>query len=239
VKKRLVSRVSLAPPAAAMPAFRPVESSARARGSEDRDGGRSKERSGSRWAGGAMYASGRSPRRSRLASSVESRTSFLTRRVSQCNPSGCTRCTCVQLAWSKSAARRCSPEPPPGPVRPWPPPSRTRPGRSPPAPRRAPGSSAMRTITDRRRCKSIPTYCRYCCTWVSFRRCRVGWETPSVVAALGSGRREETRRSGLAVAIGFVLQTAAPARTTRAHHAEAALRFFMTSGRIAHRRRRR
>ena len=59
----------------------------------------------SRTSGGAIQASGRSLRRNRLASSVASFTSFLTRRVSQCKPSGWTRCTRAPSAWSRSAAQ--------------------------------------------------------------------------------------------------------------------------------------
>jgi hypothetical protein len=55
-----------------------------------------------------------------------------------------------------------------------------------------------------------------------------------VHSTLGSRRREETRRfDALAVAISFVLRTAAPARISRARHAKATLRFFMTSARRA------
>jgi len=54
--------------------------------------------------------------------------------------------------------------------------------------------SVMRTITDRRLCRSIPTYCRCCSTGVSFRRFRVVLETPSVPCTLGSRRREGLRR---------------------------------------------
>jgi hypothetical protein len=48
---------------------------------------------------------GRSPRRNRCASSVASRSSFLTRRASQCRPSGCTKCTWAPSAVSRSAAQ--------------------------------------------------------------------------------------------------------------------------------------
>jgi hypothetical protein len=54
----------------------------------------------------------------------------------------------------------------------------------------------MRTITDRRRFRSMPTYSRCCSTGVSFRRLRVGLQTPSVLGTLGSRRREELRRFG-------------------------------------------
>ncbi len=61
-------------------------------------------------------------------------------------------------------------------------------------PRTSP-ASFIRTITDRRRCRSIPTYCCSCSTRVSFRRLRVGVGTPSLPCTLGSRRREELWRS--------------------------------------------
>ena len=51
-------------------------------------------------------------------------------------------------------------------------------------------SSVIRTITDRRRCRSIPTYCRCCCIGVLLRREGLGWEAPSV-PTLGPLRRGE------------------------------------------------
>src|SRR5438094_103619 len=51
-------------------------------------------------------------------------------------------------------------------------------------------ASFMRTITDRRRCRSIPTYCGCCCTGVLLRLEGLGWEAPSV-PALGPLRRSE------------------------------------------------
>jgi hypothetical protein len=56
-----------------------------------------------------------------------------------------------------------------------------------------------------------------------------------VLDTLGSRRREETRRSGSAPAIGFALHTLDADRPTAARHAEAALRFFMTSAMCDHR----
>ena len=52
-------------------------------------------------------------------------------------------------------------------------------------------ASFIRTITDRRRCRSIPTYCCSRSTRVSFFRFRDGVETPSVPRTLGSRRGEE------------------------------------------------
>src|SRR5665647_889089 len=54
-------------------------------------------------------------------------------------------------------------------------------------------ASVRRTITLRRRCRSIPTYCFCCSTGVSFCRFRLGFATPSVLRTLGSGRREDSR----------------------------------------------
>ena len=53
--------------------------------------------------------------------------------------------------------------------------------------------SVRRTITLRRRCRSIPTYCCSCSTGVSFCRFRIGLETTSVLRTPGSGRREDSR----------------------------------------------
>ena len=53
--------------------------------------------------------------------------------------------------------------------------------------------SVILTITERRRCRSIPTYCLWCSTGVSL-RFRVALETPSVPCTFGSWRREELRR---------------------------------------------
>src|ERR1019366_2561940 len=53
--------------------------------------------------------------------------------------------------------------------------------------------SVILTITERRRCRSIPTYCLWCSTGVSF-RFRVGLETPSVPCTFGSWPWEELRR---------------------------------------------
>src|SRR5664280_2398879 len=50
-----------------------------------------------------------------------------------------------------------------------------------------------RTITLRRRCRSMPTYCCSCSTGVSFCRFRFGLVTPSVLRTPGSGRREDSR----------------------------------------------
>ena len=62
-----------------------------------------------------------------------------------------------------STSRRWPPSPPPGPGPPWPTPPPTPPGRCRSAPRRSTSPcSVSRTITDRRRCRSIPTYC--CCS---------------------------------------------------------------------------
>jgi hypothetical protein len=50
-------------------------------------------------------------------------------------------------------------------------------------------AASRRTITERRPCRSMPTYCRS--TGVPLRRGWVGWETPSV-ATLDPSRRSET-----------------------------------------------
>src|SRR5436190_18212314 len=52
-------------------------------------------------------------------------------------------------------------------------------------------SGVMRTITLRRRCRSMPTYSRCCCIGVLLRLEAVGWRTPSV-STLGPFRRGET-----------------------------------------------
>ena len=57
--------------------------------------------------GGAIHASGNLPIRSRSASSVASRTSFLTRRYSNAfTPDGCARCTLAPAPCNASTARR-------------------------------------------------------------------------------------------------------------------------------------
>src|SRR5271163_3735087 len=53
--------------------------------------------------------------------------------------------------------------------------------------------SVRRTMTLRRRCRSMPTYCCSCSTGVSFCRFRVGFATPSVLRTPGPGRREDSR----------------------------------------------
>ncbi len=55
-------------------------------------------------------------------------------------------------------------------------------------------SALRRTMTERLRCRSTPTYCFFGSTGFSFRRLRVGLETPSVLDTLGSRRREGVRR---------------------------------------------
>src|SRR5271165_6263852 len=50
-----------------------------------------------------------------------------------------------------------------------------------------------RTMTLRRRCRSMPTYCCSCSTGVSFCRLRVGFATPSVLRTPGPGRRGDSR----------------------------------------------
>ncbi len=147
--------------------------------------------------GGAIQASGRSFRESRLASSVASSTSFFTRLESQWRPSGWTRCTWAPSASNRSAAQYQPYVASSATSGSWPAlaiasaswsgslTTRTVSSTSP--------SSLILTITERRRCRSIPTYCRWCSTGVSF-RFRVGLETPSVPCTFGSRRREELRR---------------------------------------------
>ena len=82
----------------------------------------------------------------------------------------------------------------------------------------------MRTITDRRRCKSIPTYCCSCSTRVSF-RLRVGLETPSVPCTPDPRLRGRPWRSTTDTDITDPPQLGAPARTagTRSRKSGAAL----------------
>src|ERR1039458_8731890 len=99
--------------------------------------------------------------------------------------------------------------------------------------------SWLLTITLRRRCRSMPTYCCCCSTGISFRRLRVGVVTPSVLCTLGPGRREDSRGVfGLAsVFVAFLVPTRAllvlgvrAGALTSPRHAGAALRSFITSG---------
>ena len=106
--------------------------------------------------------------------------------------------------------------------------------------RDAPSATRRRTITLRRRCRSMPTYCWLCSTGVSFRRFRFGLDNPSVLCTSGSGWRREDSRwdffvGGIDLATlraatrqSFVLG-ARPGAHTGAHHAGAALRSFITS----------
>ena len=97
-------------------------------------------------------------------------------------------------------------------------------------------SGVRRTITLRRRCRSIPTYCGPGCTVTFFRREVFGLATPSLTS-LGSSRREEVdltvrRPSPLPEAIDMAstFPTRRPARRiNQARHAGAALRSFITS----------
>ena len=101
--------------------------------------------------------------------------------------------------------------------------------------------SSRRTITRRLRCRSMPTYCCWCSTGVSFCRFRTGFATPSVLRTPGSGRREDSRRAfgldrldlaTLFVGTGSFLMLGARAGTpTETRHAGAALRSFITSTR--------
>src|ERR1700722_13647096 len=70
-------------------------------------------------------------------------------------------------------------------------------------------ASFIRTITDRRRCRSIPTYCCSRSTRVSF-RFRVGLVTPSLLCTLGSRRREEPWRITTESVITNLLHLGAP-----------------------------
>ena len=118
----------------------------------------------SRVAGGAIHASGSRPIRSRSARSAASRWSFFTRRYENIfTPSGCAKCTCAPSSARASAAQ----------YHPYVASSTTSgcsPARAITA-RRYSGSleirtvsnvspvSVIRTSTDRRRCRSIPTNC--------------------------------------------------------------------------------
>src|SRR5436190_19203164 len=88
----------------------------------------------------------------------------------------------------------------------------------------------MRTMTERRRCRSMPTYCRCCCIRGLLRREGLGSEAPSV-STLGPLRRGEApvRNEPVTVAMAILLRGLRAGPHHRACHAEAALRFFMTS----------
>src|SRR6478735_8430735 len=116
----------------------------------------------SRVAGGAIHASGNLPIRSRSARSRASLSSFLTRRYSNAlTPNGCARCTCAPRSRSASTAQyqpyvASSTTSGDSPARAITVDSistslliRTHSNGSP--------SAVIRTITDRRRCRSIPT----------------------------------------------------------------------------------
>ena len=168
----------------------------------------------SRSGGGAIQASARRPMRSRSTRSVASRSSFFTRRCPQLLPSGWARWTVAPHSWITSAAQYhpyvasnitsgCSPALASSAAK-------------------ATGSLSMRTvssvwpaslrrtITLRRRCRSMPTYCCCCSTGASFCRLRVGLGTPSVLCTPGPGRREDSRGLfdlGWAVAATFLAVT--------------------------------
>ena len=95
----------------------------------------------SRSAGGAIHASGRRPRRNMSARSVASTMSFFTRRSPQFN---------VRVGQMHGRRRAAAAHPPPNT-------SHTSPRSPPPA---ASPAGLIRTTTDRRRWKSIPTYSR-------------------------------------------------------------------------------
>ena len=89
--------------------------------------------------------------------------------------------------------------------------------------------SSRRTMSERRRCRSMPTYCFS--TGVLLRRGWVGLETSSV-STLGPSRRSETpTSSGPHAIIGST--AGARRRPNDVRHARAALRSFITSEAVA------
>jgi hypothetical protein len=135
--------------------------------------------------------------RSRSTRSVASRSSFFTLRLPQLLPSGWARCTVPPHSWITSDAQYhpyvaskitsgCSPALANSVAK------VTR-SLSMRTVSRVSPDSVRRTITLRRRCRSIPTYCCSCSTGVSFCRFRIGLVTPSVLRTPGSGRREGSR----------------------------------------------
>src|ERR1019366_231519 len=145
--------------------------------------------------GGAIHASARRPSLKRSARSSASRVSFFTRRLPQLLPRGWARWTLQPSSSSRSVAQYQPYEA-----------SRTTSGCSPAAvtarsnasrsplltwlTSRVSPSLLRRTITLRRLCRSMPTYC-WGCILVLLRRGVMGFATPSVVA-LGSPWRGRT-----------------------------------------------
>ena len=129
------------------------------------------------------------------------------------------------------------PGPPPGPGRPRRSPSprpadrcRSAPSR---APRRPRSSARSPTGGDADQCRHTVAACS---TRVSFRRLRVGWETPSVPRTFGSRRREELWRITTDLATKDPLHTArrpSPHHRARSRKSGAALLHDINSGRAA------
>src|ERR1022692_3721300 len=197
----------------------------------------------SRSGGGATQPSARRPIRKRSTRSVASRSSFFTRRLPQLLPSGWARCTLPPHSWITSAAQYhpyvaskitsgCSPALANSVAR-------VTGSLSIRTVSRVSPDSVRRTMTLRRRCRSMPTYCCSCSTGVSFCRFRFGLVTPSVLRTPGSGRQEDSRwafgldRLDLATLfVGtepFLMLGARAGALTQARHAGTALRSFITS----------
>src|SRR5581483_11475069 len=171
----------------------------------------------SRTSGGAIHDSASRPRRSRSTRSLASRSSFLTRRFPQLFPNGWARWTLAPISSSTSAAQY---QPNVASI--------TTSGSGPAAATASASAMALlsirtlpktspaaffRTITDRRRCRSIPTYCRS--TGASFlRREGVAFVGPSVFT-LGPSRPEEVPEPFTCLAIPAPVISTTPTRRTR------------------------